>query len=295
MAKASELYIFIWELITRQNLLSDAVADDAAALELAAHVWKYRKNPPSNEQLAEREREVRQGIEASLIGSGESPMEIAITLEGPESYLVPHVYEHRGERFETPARITERDVARYDCRHAGGIDSGDSRTGRLLADLQPRYVTDPYKSFRLALAEAEGRGLAAIVAPILREAQDVYESILEAARNAEANGHRQIDADVFLQYCDVVDRLLPYLPLEEKQELKSETGQTTDTKTDTPKKKTRKMNADAVNCAADYRKAKKLDESLKLKPFVNDWAETKKASAESIYRTLMDNPEQLSV
>lgn len=68
-------------------------------------------------------------------------------------------------------------------------------------------------------------------------------------------------------------------------------GAKADAKTDTPKKSSRKMNADSGACALAFRAAKRKDDTLELKPFVEDWAEQKGKSSSSIYKTLLDNPD----
>ncbi|MFH1918784.1 MAG: hypothetical protein ABIP48_02710 [Planctomycetota bacterium] len=61
----------------------------------------------------------------------------------------------------------------------------------------------------------------------------------------------------------------------------------------TRRKTSRPMNRTASRCATAYKKERKIDPTIKLKHFVSSWAEDRpELSATSIYRTLLDNPDQ---
>ncbi len=71
----------------------------------------------------------------------------------------------------------------------------------------------------------------------------------------------------------------------------AKTNPTSDTKSDTPKKK-RSMNVAAVDCCRIFREQRQSDPTYTMKQVVSEYVATYGGSVDSIYRTINDNPDQ---
>jgi hypothetical protein len=91
-----------------------------------------------------------------------------------------------------------------------------TRTGRLVETYRPREGFPGYHNLRRqAQAEIEARGIAAVVTPLLKEAFDAHEALLEAARLTADSGQKQIDDVVILRHLAATSALTEYLPPED--------------------------------------------------------------------------------
>jgi hypothetical protein len=243
VGKRSALSEFCHVLLTESQQLQNAVYGDAYALEYARVVWEHRRNPPTEEDRTARELKARSRLEESFAKCGMSPKEAAEMAAAanvsfdPEDYLKPHTYQLVGETVETPAQITEEDVQRYASRIGTPPDDANwnedrtcvswfvtrkSRTSTLIdhfRSLGKNGFDRAHLLHRAAIDEATGRGLGAVLAPLLIDAYRAHQAFTIAAREAEDRGEKQVENDAMIRHIEAVNALMPYLPPDEQEEV----------------------------------------------------------------------------